>query len=68
MYHGTTKVALNGQEAGAAGLVMLDLKMQGIDVDAICAKRLSDGVVAFEKSFSELISSIETKSAVLAKK
>ncbi len=68
MDHGATKVALNGQEAGAAGLVMIDLKTQGIDVDAICAKLLSDGVVAFEKSFAELISSIETKSAVLAKK
>lgn len=67
MDHGATKVALNGQEAGAAGLVMIDLKTQGIDVDAICAKLLSDGVVAFEKSFAELISSIETKSAVLAK-
>ncbi len=68
MDHGAAKVALNGSEAGGAGLVMLDLKMQGIDVDAICAKLLSDGVVAFEKSFAELISSIETKSAVLAKK
>lgn len=68
MDHGAAKIALNGIEAGSAGLVFLDLKAQGIDIDAICAQLLSDGVVAFEKSFAELIAAIETKAAVLAKK
>ncbi|MCB9757460.1 MAG: transaldolase [Candidatus Omnitrophica bacterium] len=68
MDHGATKVALTGGEAGAAGLVLMDLNTQGIDVDAICDKLLADGVVAFEKAFAELIQSIETKASALTMK
>jgi transaldolase len=68
MDHGSTKVALNGGEAGGAGLVLMDLNTQGIDVDEICRKLLADGVVAFEKAFAELIQSIETKAAALVTK
>ncbi|MCB9772317.1 MAG: transaldolase [Candidatus Omnitrophica bacterium] len=66
--HGITQVALKGGEAGGAGLVLMDLKNQGVDIDDICRKLLSDGVVAFEKSFTELIQSIEAKASQLAKK
>ena len=65
MDHGATKIALTGGESGGAGLVLMDLNAQGIDVDAICGKLLADGVVAFEKAFAELIQSIETKAAAL---
>lgn len=68
MDHGVVKVGLTGSEAGGAGLVLMDLKTQGIDVDEICKKLLADGVVAFEKSFAELTQSIETKASQLAAK
>lgn len=68
MDHGATKVALNGGEAGGASLVLMDLNTQGIDADEICHKLLTDGVVAFEKAFAELIQSIETKTAQLTVK
>ncbi len=61
-------LALNGQEAGGAGLVLMDLKAQGIDLEVICNKLLSDGVASFEKSFTELSQSIETKASQLAGK
>ncbi|MCC6758496.1 MAG: transaldolase [Candidatus Omnitrophica bacterium] len=68
MDHGVAKIGLTGSEAGGAGLVLMDLKTQGIDVDEICKKLLADGVVAFEKSFAELTQSIETKASQLAAK
>jgi len=68
MDHGITKIALNGGEAGGAGLILMDLNTQGISIDEVCKKLLADGVVAFEKSFNELIYSIETKATQLAAK
>jgi transaldolase len=41
--------------------VIAALKKLGIDVDDICAQLLTDGVVAFEKSFLSLLAAIEKK-------
>ena len=37
----------------------------GIDLNCVCAHLLKEGVAAFEKSFDELLISIETKAARL---
>lgn len=66
--HGKVKIAMSGKEAGAARQILANLKSEGADIDVICAKLLGDGVVAFEKSFNELMASIETKSAQLVAK
>lgn len=66
MDHGTVKIALIGKEGDSARKILSDLKNEGVDIDAICAKLLTDGVVAFEKSFNELTASIETKASQLA--
>ncbi len=39
-----------------------ELAAYGIDLDAVCAKLLGEGVAAFEKAFSSLLKSIELKS------
>lgn len=39
------------------------LKTFGIDLDAVCAKLLDEGVVSFEKSFDSLLNTIENKQA-----
>jgi transaldolase len=36
-----------------------DLKAGGIGIDQVCAKLMADGVVAFERSFDELLKTIE---------
>jgi transaldolase len=41
--------------------VIAALKKLGIDVDDICAQLLTDGVVAFERSFLSLLAAIEKK-------
>lgn len=43
--------------------VISDLKKYGIDINDVCAKLLTDGVVAFEKSFDSLLKSIEKKAS-----
>ncbi len=58
--HGVVKEALTPHAAGAKK-VLADLKALGIDVDQICDKLLADGVAAFERSFVELLKSIEIK-------
>ncbi len=39
------------------------LKAFGIDIDEVCAKLLDQGVISFEKSFSSLLKTIETKNS-----
>jgi len=43
------------------------LRKFDIDVDSICKKLLSDGLLAFEKSFSSLLASIENKTKQLCR-
>ena len=62
--HGVVQEALTG-DAEEARKIFNDLKTLGIDIDQVCANLLTDGVAAFEKSFDELLHSIETKSKSL---
>ncbi len=59
--HGTIKLAMPGDVAGAQKLIQ-DLRGQGIDVGVVCLKLLEEGLVAFDQSFDELTVSIEQKS------
>ena len=65
--HGVIQEALNGEARGAENLFD-SLAEWGIDIDQICLKLLSDGVAAFEKSFAELLVSIEQKAQKLCAK
>ena len=62
--HGVSKLALPGNVAEAQKLITT-LREKGIDVGIVCNKLLEEGIVAFEKSFDELMSSIEEKSKKL---
>ena len=62
--HGVVKEALIG-DVQEARKIFSDLKALGMDVDQVCAKLLTDGVAAFEKSFDELLESITAKSKSL---
>ncbi len=64
--HGVSKLALPGNVAGAQ-LLITSLREKGIDVGIVCNKLLEEGIVAFEKSFDELMGSIEEKSKKLCK-
>lgn len=58
--HGVVKETLTADADEAQGIIDA-LQGLGIDIDAVCAKLLEDGVVAFEKSFESLLSAIEKK-------
>lgn len=58
--HGTVKETLTANCTEAQKTID-DLKAAGIDVNKICAKLLTDGIAAFEKSFDSLLNSIEEK-------
>jgi len=62
--HGVVTEALIG-DVKEAKKNFNDLKAVGIDVNQVCAKLLTDGVAAFEKSFDELLDSIKIKSKSL---
>lgn len=64
MDHGEIKEALSGNPNDAQAIVNA-LNRFGIDLNHICAHLLKEGVTAFEKSFEELLLSIETKAARL---
>lgn len=65
--HGKVAPALAGKLADAEGL--LDrLKSYDIDINAVCAQLLSEGVVAFDKAFVQLSEAIEKKATQLAAK
>lgn len=58
--HGIVKEALTKDVAGAAKVIQ-ELKALTIDINEVCSKLLNDGVIAFEKSFDSLLTSIEEK-------
>lgn len=59
--HGKVQITL--ADFAAAHRVISDLKQHNIDVDQVCAELLTDGVKAFEKSFTALLAAIESKAA-----
>ena len=65
--HGVSKLALPGDVASAQKIVSV-LREKGIDVGIVCNKLLEEGLLAFEKSFEELMVSIEEKSRKLCAK
>ncbi|HOX54317.1 MAG TPA: transaldolase [Candidatus Omnitrophota bacterium] len=65
--HGAVKEALKDDFREAQNIIN-DLKLVGIDVNRVCDKLLQDGVVAFQNSFSSLLSSIEKKAESLSLK
>lgn len=65
--HGVAQLALPGNVANAQKIVTT-LREKGIDVGIICNKLLEEGLLAFEKSFDELMASIEEKSKKLCAK
>jgi transaldolase len=58
--HGVVEESLT-QSIKAAEDVIETLKSFGIDINAVCAKLLDEGVVSFEKSFDSLLQTIEIK-------
>lgn len=58
--HGMVKESLKDNFKDAENIIS-DLLHIGIDVNKVCEKLLQDGVAAFQKSFSSLLSSIEKK-------
>jgi len=62
--HGTVKGALNDDTAPHRKVIE-DLKAYGIDVNEVCAELLTDGVIAFERSFDNLLGAIEAKAKIL---
>jgi transaldolase len=58
--HGICREALTG-EGKEAEEVITALRGIGIDIKTVCARLLDDGVVAFEKSFDSLLSTIDAK-------
>lgn len=65
--HGVAKIALPGDVAHAQK-VLEALREGGIDVGMVCNQLLDEGLSAFEKSFDDLIASLdEKKSRLLVK-
>jgi transaldolase len=62
--HGEVRESLTAN-VEKAQRIMGSLQTLDIDVTAICAKLLHDGVIAFERSFESLLESIEKKMASL---
>ena len=65
--HGEIKEGLSGTRNDAQETINA-LNHLGIDLSQVCEHLLKEGVVAFEKSFEELLNSIETKVARLCPK
>jgi len=65
--HGEVKEALVA-DAGDAQEIIENLRKFDIDINTVCAKLLTDGVISFQKSFDSLLHSIETKSKNLCPK
>ncbi len=63
--HGEVRDAM-GWDVAKAHAVLEVLSESGIDIRKVCERLLSEGVVAFEKAFDELMGSIEEKSRRLA--
>jgi transaldolase len=58
--HGAIVAALSA-DIGASRRILDDLRSFGIDVDAVCAQLLDEGVVKFQRSFDSLLESIRAK-------
>jgi transaldolase len=58
--HGMVKETCTADGDGAHAVID-SLQKLGIDINAVCAQLLADGVVAFEKSFASLLDAIEKK-------
>jgi len=65
--HGVAKVAMPGSVAEAQHTIE-QLRLLGIDVGMVCNQLLDEGLASFEKSFEELLTSIEEKSRRLCSK
>lgn len=65
MEHGQVQKGLTGSRKEAEE-VFAALGELDISINQVCARLLQDGVAAFEKSFAELMTSIETKAKQLA--
>jgi len=63
--HGVVQEAF-AWDAQEAQRILQDLKAHGIDINEVCRKLLKEGVEAFEKSFDELLQSIEQKAQRLS--
>ncbi len=62
--HGVVKEAF-GYDSDQAEAVIKSLRQEGIDIDQVCQKLLSEGLVAFDKAFETLQASIEKKASQL---
>lgn len=62
--HGEVKDAFGGNADDAANTIQI-LKEIGVDIDEVCRELLKDGVLAFVKSFEELLKAIEKKAQAL---
>ena len=58
--HGTAEETITADADKAQGIID-SLPRLGIDINAVCAKLLEDGVIAFDKSFDSLLDAIEKK-------
>jgi transaldolase len=58
--HGIVQETITADVGEAQGIIDSLYKL-GIDINAVCAKLLEDGVVAFEQSFDSLLNAIEKK-------
>jgi transaldolase len=65
--HGKARIALSSDSSSAEKIIE-DLNDKQIDINQVCRKLLEDGVVAFEKSFESLLSTIESKKEALCQK
>lgn len=62
--HGQVKNALT-EDAASHLRIIEELKTHGIDITAVCAQLLKDGVIAFERAFDNLLGAIEDKARKL---
>ena len=65
--HGDPAIALTSQTSDGQEAID-ELRGFGIDINEVCLKLLKEGVAAFEKSFDELMTSIDTKAKSLSLK
>ncbi len=65
--HGKVEEALDAKASDAQAIIS-GLKNFGIGIDNVCKLLLKDGIIAFERSFDTLLSSIEAKAGSLSKK
>jgi transaldolase len=65
--HGRVKETLT-PDASSSQKIILTLRELGIDINEVCNQLLKDGVLAFEKSFDSLLSSIEKKTKAICRR